>query len=93
MLDHTTFVQKFRDCVCRKTHLEHIFPELPNIYLSQNIKPVLELYEQRLFHSNAALLKPYKNYFDHVHYLYQKDGRAMPENLQNRTHGFLPSQM
>jgi hypothetical protein len=37
---------KFRDEVCRKTHSEHLFPELPNIYVSRDIKPVSELYGQ-----------------------------------------------
>jgi hypothetical protein len=32
-----------------KTPLEHLFPELPNTYLSRNIKSVSELYGQRTY--------------------------------------------
>jgi hypothetical protein len=42
------FSIKFLDWVCKKTPFKHIFPELPNTDLSQDIKPVSELYGQRL---------------------------------------------
>jgi hypothetical protein len=33
----------------QETTLEHRFQELPNIYLSRDIKSILELYGQRLY--------------------------------------------
>jgi hypothetical protein len=42
------FSIKFQDWVCRKTLSQYLFLELPVIDLSQDIKPVSELYGQRL---------------------------------------------
>jgi hypothetical protein len=39
---------KFQDWAC-KTPLQHLFPELSNIYLSWDIKSVSELYGQKLY--------------------------------------------
>jgi hypothetical protein len=48
---------KFRDWVCKETHLEHVFPEFPNIYLGRVLKSVSELYGQRLYIYRSANCK------------------------------------
>jgi hypothetical protein len=40
---------KFRDSVCKKQLQSYFSPELPNIYLSRDIKSVSELYGQKSY--------------------------------------------
>jgi hypothetical protein len=47
-LRSTAIVHKVSRLGLLKALLEHIFPELPNFYLSGDIKPVSELYGQGL---------------------------------------------
>jgi hypothetical protein len=51
-------------------------------------------YSSPYLSSNFTIKQPFQRHIkinsDHMRYLYHKDKRALPENLQNRSYSFLP---